>query len=61
MFGRKPALFGTILVFLLGSALCGSAKSMTWLCIARGIQGMGGGGALQVRKLLDRFEFTYTC
>lgn len=52
MFGRKPALFFTILMFLLGSALCGAAKSFTWLCIARGVQGIGGGGALQVRSTL---------
>ncbi len=48
MFGRKRALFFAILMFLFGSALCGSAKSITWLCVARGIQGIGGGGALQV-------------
>ncbi|PVF96646.1 MFS general substrate transporter [Serendipita vermifera] len=51
MFGRKPALFGTILIFLLGSALCGAAKSFTWLCIARGVQGIGGGGALQLSQI----------
>ncbi|CAG8698583.1 6125_t:CDS:10, partial [Acaulospora colombiana] len=47
MFGRKPALFGVILCFLLGSALCGAAKSFVWLCIARGVKGIGGGGAIQ--------------
>lgn len=48
MFGRKPTLFFAIITFLVGSALCGSAKSFLWLCIARGLQGIGGGGALQV-------------
>ncbi|KAG8843175.1 hypothetical protein FRB91_003551, partial [Serendipita sp. 411] len=50
--GRKPTLFFSILAFLLGSALCGSAKSMLWLCIARGVQGMGGGGALQMSQIV---------
>ncbi|PVF96665.1 MFS general substrate transporter [Serendipita vermifera] len=52
MFGRKPALFGVILCFLLGSALCGAAKSFVWLCIARGVQGIGGGGAIQLSQIV---------
>ncbi|KAL1742378.1 major facilitator superfamily domain-containing protein [Schizophyllum fasciatum] len=44
--GRKPILFGSILIFLLGSALCGAAQSMTWLIIARAVQGIGGGGIM---------------
>ncbi|KAG9041517.1 hypothetical protein FS842_002535, partial [Serendipita sp. 407] len=51
MIGRKPTLFFCILMFLFGSALCGSAKSMAWLCIARGVQGVGGGGALQMCQI----------
>ncbi|OLL25095.1 putative MFS-type transporter, partial [Neolecta irregularis DAH-3] len=27
--GRKPVLYGTIVIFLIGSALCGLAQSMT--------------------------------
>ncbi|TRM62610.1 major facilitator superfamily domain-containing protein [Schizophyllum amplum] len=46
LIGRKPILYGGILVFLIGSALCGAAQSMTWLIIARAIQGIGGGGIL---------------
>lgn len=65
MFGRKPTLFFAIIVFLLGSALCGSAKSFIWLCVARGVQGIGGGGALQlcqitvsdITRLEDRGKF----
>ncbi|CAG7851758.1 Uncharacterized MFS-type transporter C1399.02 [Serendipita indica DSM 11827] len=51
MTGRKPTLFFCILTFLLGSALCGAAKSMLWLCISRGVQGIGGGGALQLCQI----------
>lgn len=28
--GRKPLLYAAILVFVIFSALCGAAKSMTW-------------------------------
>ncbi|KAL8279315.1 hypothetical protein RQP46_008352 [Phenoliferia psychrophenolica] len=39
-------------MFLFGSAMCGAAKSMTWLCALRGIQGIGGGGILQVTQIV---------
>ncbi|KAG6860626.1 hypothetical protein C0995_009275 [Termitomyces sp. Mi166 len=48
LIGRKPILYATILIFLLGSALCGTAKSMTWLIVARAVQGIGGGGIMQL-------------
>lgn len=31
-----------------GSALCGAAQSMTWLIACRAIQGVGGGGIMQL-------------
>ncbi|PFH54197.1 hypothetical protein AMATHDRAFT_169852 [Amanita thiersii Skay4041] len=46
--GRKPILYASILIFLIGSALCGAAQSMTWLIIARAVQGIGGGGIIQL-------------
>ncbi|KAH7929620.1 MFS general substrate transporter [Leucogyrophana mollusca] len=46
--GRKPMLYGSIAIFLFGSALCGAAQSMTWLIISRAIQGIGGGGIFQL-------------
>ncbi|KAG7092587.1 hypothetical protein E1B28_008930 [Marasmius oreades] len=46
--GRKPILYGCILVFLIGSALCGAAQNMTWLIVCRAVQGIGGGGILQL-------------
>ncbi|KZV86039.1 MFS general substrate transporter [Exidia glandulosa HHB12029] len=46
--GRKTILYFGILVFLLGSALCGAAQSFIWLVIARGVQGIGGGGIMQM-------------
>ncbi|TIB95842.1 MFS general substrate transporter [Wallemia mellicola] len=41
--GEKIIFLVGIVVFLLGSGLCGGAKSMIWLCTARGVQGLGGG------------------
>ena len=43
-YGRKNLFLFAIVVFLVGSALCGLATSMTQLVIFRAIQGVGGGG-----------------
>ncbi|KAF9218222.1 MFS general substrate transporter, partial [Gyrodon lividus] len=48
MFGRKPILYSSIITFLFGSALCGAAQSMTWLIVCRAVQGVGGGGIIQL-------------
>ncbi|THH07185.1 hypothetical protein EW146_g9393, partial [Bondarzewia mesenterica] len=42
--GRKFVLYPVIIIFLIGSALCGAAQNMTWLIVSRAIQGIGGGG-----------------
>ncbi|KAL1742377.1 major facilitator superfamily domain-containing protein [Schizophyllum fasciatum] len=46
--GRKPILFSSIFLFLIGSALCGAAQNMTWLIASRAVQGIGGGGITQM-------------
>ncbi|KAH9847856.1 Mfs1.2 [Lenzites betulinus] len=46
IFGRRIAMIFSLSVFILGSALCGSARSMNWLIGARAVQGLGGGGIL---------------
>ncbi|MDP9374812.1 MAG: MFS transporter [Chloroflexota bacterium] len=43
LYGRKWITVAGVAVFLVGSALCGLATGMTWLIVARGIQGLGGG------------------
>ncbi|KAJ6579540.1 MFS amino acid permease [Mycena vulgaris] len=52
IFGRKQVLYPSILIFLIGSALCGAAKSMTWLILARALQGIGGGGISQLVQVV---------
>ena len=44
LYGRKIVLQSAILLFLVGSALCGMSHSMTQLILFRAIQGLGGGG-----------------
>ncbi|KAI9345871.1 major facilitator superfamily domain-containing protein [Zopfochytrium polystomum] len=44
IFGRKPTFLFAIVIFEVGSALCGAANSMPMLIIARAIAGIGGGG-----------------
>src|ERR687890_1495878 len=44
LYGRKRVLQIAIVVFLVGSALCGLAQNMTQLVLFRAIQGLGGGG-----------------
>src|SRR3954470_16601386 len=46
LYGRKIVLQGALVLFLVGSALCGLAQGMTELIAFRGIQGLGGGGLM---------------
>jgi EmrB/QacA subfamily drug resistance transporter len=46
LYGRKVVLQGALVLFLVGSALCGLAQGMTELIVFRAIQGLGGGGLM---------------
>src|SRR3954451_24393845 len=46
LYGRKIVLQGALVLFLVGSALCGLAQNMTELIAFRAIQGLGGGGLM---------------
>src|SRR3954452_23904001 len=44
--GRKVVLQAALVIFLIGSVLCGLAQDMTQLIAFRAIQGLGGGGLM---------------
>jgi EmrB/QacA subfamily drug resistance transporter len=46
LYGRKPFYLAGIVLFLLGSILCGTAHSMFELILYRGVQGIGGGAIM---------------
>ena len=46
LYGRKRVMQAAIVVFLIGSALCGMSRTMTQLIVYRAIQGLGGGGLM---------------
>src|SRR4051794_4935293 len=46
LYGRKRLLQVAIVLFLIGSALCGAAQSMGELIAFRAVQGLGGGGLM---------------
>ncbi|GAA2007915.1 DHA2 family efflux MFS transporter permease subunit [Catenulispora subtropica] len=51
-FGRKRVFQISIIVFLVGSALCGMAQNMGELIASRGLQGVGGGGLMVLSMAL---------
>ena len=46
LYGRKLILQVAVVVFLIGSVLCGIAQNMPELIVYRAIQGLGGGGLM---------------
>src|SRR5678809_1529394 len=44
LYGRKGVMQSAIVLFLVGSVLCGMSQNMTQLIIYRAVQGLGGGG-----------------
>ncbi|GJJ12614.1 hypothetical protein Clacol_006857 [Clathrus columnatus] len=51
-FGRRTVLLVLILIFALGSALCGGAQSMPMLIGGRTVQGIASGGILTVTEII---------
>lgn len=52
LFGRKPILIFGIVVFLIGSILCGMAGSIEMLIVFRFIQGFGAGAVMPIASTI---------
>lgn len=52
LYGRKPILTIGIIIFLIGSILCGFAESMTMLIVFRFIQGFGAGAVMPIASTI---------
>ncbi|MBX6755055.1 MAG: MFS transporter [Thermorudis peleae] len=48
IYGRRIFFLGGMIIFMLGSALCGQAHSMTQLILFRGLQGLGAGAMMPI-------------
>ncbi|CAK5262635.1 unnamed protein product, partial [Mycena citricolor] len=51
-FGRRPVILTCIAFFALGSALAGAAQDMNMMIAARTIQGIGGGGIINLTEIV---------
>jgi EmrB/QacA subfamily drug resistance transporter len=50
IYGRRPAFFVSIVIFLAGSMLCGLSQNMIELIIFRTVQGLGAGGLITLSQ-----------
>ena len=50
--GRRVLMLAAIGIFVLGSVACALAPSMTALVLARGVQGLGGGGLMALAQTI---------
>jgi MFS family permease len=48
IYGRRWMMLAALIIFLVGSAACALAPNMPALIVARGLQGIGGGGILPI-------------
>ncbi|MDQ3282197.1 MAG: MFS transporter [Acidobacteriota bacterium] len=58
VFGRRILYIIGVAVFLVGSILCGFANSMTWLILARALQGAGAGALVPLAMTIIGDIFT---
>ncbi|MEM7348296.1 MAG: MDR family MFS transporter, partial [Chloroflexota bacterium] len=52
LYGRRPIYLSVVVLFLLGSFLCGLAQSMPQLILFRAIQGLGAGGLVPLAFIM---------
>src|SRR6202034_2563723 len=48
IYGRRAMIIAALSLFIAGSVLCALAPNMTVLILARGLQGLGGGGIMPI-------------
>src|SRR5260221_12173258 len=48
IYGRRATIIASLALFIAGSVLCALAPNMSVLILARGLQGLGGGGIMPV-------------
>ena len=58
VFGRKNFFIMSILMFTIASMLCGLAKNIEFMILARIMQGFGGGGILPISQAIILESFT---
>jgi EmrB/QacA subfamily drug resistance transporter len=58
LYGRRKLYVAAMILFLIGSILCGLANTMTQLIFARGLQGIGAGGIMPLAFILIGQMFT---
>ncbi|KAF8685508.1 Iron permease [Rhizoctonia solani] len=52
IFGRRPVMLASLVIFAIGSAICGAAPNMSALIAGRTIQGIGGGGIITLTDII---------
>ncbi|CUA72529.1 hypothetical protein RSOLAG22IIIB_04926 [Rhizoctonia solani] len=52
IFGRRPIMLASLVIFAVGSAICGAAPNMSALIAGRTIQGIGGGGIITLTDII---------
>jgi EmrB/QacA subfamily drug resistance transporter len=52
VYGRRVMMMAAIGLFVAGSVACAVAQSMLWLILARGLQGLGGGGLMALAQTI---------
>ncbi|KAF8160345.1 iron permease [Mycena galopus ATCC 62051] len=52
IFGRRPVVIASLIMFAIGSAMCGAARSRNVFLAGRTVQGFGGGGILALTNII---------